>query len=372
MAFNPQPQPPVMKALTAIAGGDLRGEQEGESLVLQHAPRDGCGALFIIPWNIGWTIAIVFTARQVAGHPDPHGLFWLAVMSLIGLGMWGYSVYGLFATDQIRVDRERLVYTRRVLIPIRRREFLLTRIANVDLRIVPAGEKTQTIIRIDADDGGLSFGKGFDPEELARWAKLLRERVMAAARHTMPAPLHIDHVENTKLSRHQQAIEIVLKSMHLTPQQVAADPALHREVMERVANSEVFLRNEERSASARARNQSRSRLGQALSREYNQLGCGAGLLLFALVIVGLFMVSRLLASLMVIMQFGFHAYHAGLRVQPNKGYFDLTNGQKTAPQYQALFVVLFFVAMPVWMFISFLVAILVHRAAIFLHKLRAD
>lgn len=110
MAFNPQPQPPVMKALTAIAGGDLRGEQEGESLVLQHAPRDGCGALFIIPWNIGWTAAAVFMARQVAGHPDPHGIFWLAVMSLIGLGMWGYSVYGLSATDQIRVDRERPVY----------------------------------------------------------------------------------------------------------------------------------------------------------------------------------------------------------------------------------------------------------------------
>lgn len=41
-----------MKLLTAIAGGDLRGEQEGESLVLQHAPREGCGAFIVIPWSI--------------------------------------------------------------------------------------------------------------------------------------------------------------------------------------------------------------------------------------------------------------------------------------------------------------------------------
>lgn len=111
-------------------------------------------------------------------------------MSLIDLAAWGYAVYSLFATDQIRVDREKLVYTRRVLIPIRRRQVLLTRIANVDLRTIPTGKRTQTIIRIDADDGGLSFGIGVDPEELARWAQPLRERVMAAARHTMPAPLH--------------------------------------------------------------------------------------------------------------------------------------------------------------------------------------
>jgi|GEM_PF-6194377 len=370
MPPTPHPQPPVIKVLTAIAGGDLRAEKEGESLVLQHAPRDGCGALFVIPWSIGWTIGVVFMARQVAGHPDLHGIFWLAVMSLIDLAAWGYSVYSLFATDQIRVDRERLVYTRRVLIPIRRREFLLTRIANVDLRTIPTRESTQTIIRIDTDGGGLSFGKGIDPEKLARWAKLLREQVMAAAMHTMPPPTQIDFVEDTKLSRHQQAMEIVLTSMHLTPQQVEADPALQRKVMERVANSEVFLRNEERSASARARNQKRSRLGQALSREYDQFGCGAFLLLLALVIFGLFVVSERLGSLMVIMQFGIRAYDAGLRIQPHKG-FLLTNGQTIAPQYQGLYVVLFFVAMLIWIFLALLVAILVHHAAIFVHKLRA-
>ena len=129
-------------------------------------------------------------ARDVVRHPDPRGIFALALMSLIDLAAWGYAVYSLFATDQIRVDREKLVYTRRVLIPIRRRQVLLTRIANVDLRTIPTGKRTQTIIRIDADDGGLSFGIGVDPEELARWAQPLRERVMAAARHTMPAPLH--------------------------------------------------------------------------------------------------------------------------------------------------------------------------------------
>ena len=358
-----------MKVLTAIAGGDMRGEQEGESLVLEHAPRDGCGALFIIPWNIGWTVAIVFVARQVAGHPDPHGIFWLAVMSLIGLAMWCYSVYGLSATDEIRVDRERLVYTRRVLIPVRRREFLLTRIANVDLRIIPTRERTQTIIRIDADDGGLSFGKGVDPEELARWAQPLRERVMAAARHTMPDPFQMDHVEDTKLRRHHQAMEIVLTSMHVTPEQVEADPALRRKVMERVANSEVFLRNEERSKKAKAGYQPRSRLGKALSREYNQLGCGASLLLFALMGVGAFFILRLLAFLMVIMQFGIHAYEAGW-VRPNRGYFDLTNGQKTAPQYKLLFFVLSFVAVIIWTLIATLIAIAAHHAAIFLHKLR--
>ena len=372
MAPTPHPQPPVIKVLTTIAGGDLRGEQEGESLVLQHAPRDGCSAIIVILWSIFWTAFVLFMAREVARHPDPRGISCLAVAALMDVAAWGYAIYSLFATDQIRVDRERLVYTRRVLIPIRRREVLLTRIENVDLRTTPTRERTQTTIRIDADDGILSFGKGVDPEELARWAKLLRERVMASARHTMPAPVQMEQVEDTKLRRHQQAMEIVLNSMHVTPEQVAADPALRRKVMERVANSEVFLRNEERSRSAKATNQSRSRLGQTLSREYNQLGCGAASLLLALVIVGLFMVSRLLASLMVIMQFGFDAYRAGLRVQPNKGYFDLTNGQKTAPEYQGLFVILFFVAMPIWSFLAFLVAVLVQRAAVFLHKLRTS
>jgi len=251
MAPTPHPQSPVKKVLTAIAGGDLRGEQEGQTLVLQHAPRDGCGAIIVFLWSIVWTIAVVFVAREVARQPDPRGFFALALVSLMDLAAWGFAVYGLFASDEIRVDRERLVYTRRVLIPIRRREVLLTRIANVDLRTIPTGERTQTIIRIDADEGGLSFGKGVDPEELANWAKLLRERVMTSARHTMPAPVHIDHVEDTKLRRHQQAMDIVLTSMHLTPEQVAADPALRRKVMERVANSEVFLRNEEQSRRAK-------------------------------------------------------------------------------------------------------------------------
>lgn len=369
MPPTPHPQPPVIKVLTAIAGGDLRGEQEGESLVLQHAPREGCGVFIVIPWSIIWTAFIVFMARDIVRHPDPRGIFALALMSLMDLAAWGYAVYSLFATDQIRVDREKLVYTRRVLIPIRRREFLLTRIANVDLRTIPTGERTQTIIWIDADDGGLSFGKGVDPEELARWAQPLRERVMAAARHTMPAPFQMDHVEDTKLRRHQQAIEIVLNSMHVTPEQVAADPALWRKIMERVANSEVFLRNEERSKKAKAGYQPRSRLGKALSREYNQLGCGASLLLFALMGVGAFLILPLLAFLMVIMQFGIHAYEAGW-VRPNRGYFDLTNGQKTAPQYKLLFFVLSFVAVILWTLIATLIAIAAHHAAIFLHKLR--
>jgi len=361
----------VIKALTAIAGGDLRGAQEGEALVLQHAPRDGCAALILIPISIIWIAVIVSMALDAARHPAPYDIFWLAVISLMVLGMWGYVIYSLFATDQIRVDGERLVYTRRVLIPIRRREVLLTRIANVDLRTIPTGERTQTIIRIDTDGGSLSFGKGIDPEELANWAKLLRERVMTSARHTMPAPLHIDQVEDAKQSRHQQAMEIVLNSMHVTTEQVATDPALQRKVMERVANSEVFLRNEEQSRSARPRNQRHSRLGQALSREYNDLGCGAALLLLALVVVGLSFIPHLLASLMVILQFGIHAYDAGLRIQPHKE-FLLTNGQTVAPQYQGLYVVLFFVAMLIWIFLAFLVAILAHHVAIFVHKLRAS
>ena len=367
----PHPQPPVIKILTAIAGGDLRGEQKGESLVLQHAPRDGCGALLVIPGSIAWAAFLVFMARDVARHPDPRSIFWLTVLSLIDVVAFGYGIYSLFATDQIRVDRERLVYTRRVLVPIRRHEMLLTRIENVDLRTIPTRATTRTTIRIDAGDGSLSFGKGVDPEELARWAKLLRDRVMSYAKHTMPPPTQIDYVEDAKLSRHQQATEIVLNSMHITPQQVAANPALRRKVMERVANSEVFLRNEERSRSAPVKNKKHSPLAQALSREYNDLGCGASLLLLALVVVGLSLISRLLASLMIILQFGVGAYDAGLRIQPHKG-FLLTNGQTVAPQYQALDFVLFLVAMPIWAFLALLAAIMAHHVAIFVHKLRAS
>ena len=246
MSFNRYPKPPVFRLLEAILGGYLRGERHGQQIVLRHAPREGCAIFFVIPWCIAWTAFIVMMARDVEARPDLRGIFWLAVMAAIDVAALAFVLYSLFATDELRLDQNRLIYFRRVLLPIRRRELLLTRVEKIDLLDAASGVGTKAAIQIQGDGDTIVFGKGVDPEELGRWARLLLEQVHKAARHTMPPAAEIIQTEEAKRSRHQEAVKIVLQSMHVRPEQIAANLALRRKVKARVGNAEVHLRNEER------------------------------------------------------------------------------------------------------------------------------
>jgi hypothetical protein len=88
---------------------------------------------------------------------------------------------------------------------------------------------------------------------------------------------------------------------------------------------------------------------QTLSREYNNLGCGATACLFLVVILGMFVICFGADGLVICLQFGMDAYfHKGLRRVPHRGFFVLNNGQTVALQYQVLFFAIYIVGMALW------------------------
>ena len=115
-------------------------------------------------------------------------------------------------------------------------------------------------------------------------------------------------------------------------------------------------------ASERARHRLRKTFGRFLDYEYNRLGCGTGLFLLLLAISGLWIFTREIAIGMICLQFGSDAYfHHGLRTAPHRGFFIPNNGQRIAPQYEALAMALYFVWMPIWVTAALLIAIAINR-----------
>jgi hypothetical protein len=105
----------------------------------------------------------------------------------------------------------------------------------------------------------------------------------------------------------------------------------------------------------------RKTFAQAISREYNNLGCAPMIILLLSVVAGIFIVTHFAELIVICLQFGSDAYfHQGLRPIPHRGFFKLNNGQEIAPPYKLLFIGLYFVLMPVWVTISLFVAITVN------------
>lgn len=103
---------------------------------------------------------------------------------------------------------------------------------------------------------------------------------------------------------------------------------------------------------------------QILSREYNQLGCLAGIFMFASMLIGSIVTTQFVDALMICLEFGRDAYFKrGLRTIPHHGFFQLNNGQVIAGQYQALFFVTCLVGTVIWMSATLFVAIIAHRLA---------
>jgi hypothetical protein len=101
---------------------------------------------------------------------------------------------------------------------------------------------------------------------------------------------------------------------------------------------------------------------QILWREYNQLGCLAGIFMFTSMVTGGIVTTQFVDALMICLEFGRDAYFkGGLRSIPHHGFFQLNNGRVIAAQYQALFFVSCSFGIVIWMSVTILVAIGAHR-----------
>jgi hypothetical protein len=97
-----------------------------------------------------------------------------------------------------------------------------------------------------------------------------------------------------------------------------------------------------------ARSCTRKTFRQVVWREYDNLGCVATLFLFLSIIIGCFIITRLVGDLIICLQFGADAYfQQGLRFVPHHGSL-LTNGRRIGQQYQILSVVLSGAGMIAW------------------------
>ena len=94
-----------------------------------------------------------------------------------------------------------------------------------------------------------------------------------------------------------------------------------------------------------------------LSREYDNIGCAAGLFLLVAVLIGLFVTVRAAGIAAICMQLGPDAYFKhGVDYVPHKQPL-LNNGQRIAPIFQFVQTLIYFVLMPIWVFIALLIAI---------------
>lgn len=97
-------------------------------------------------------------------------------------------------------------------------------------------------------------------------------------------------------------------------------------------------------------------------REYNELGCALFGLVLLVWFLGIVLITKAIDAFVICMQFGLDAYaHHGLRPVPHRGFFQLNNGQTIAARFQILFVFLFFILMPIWMFATVLCAVILRR-----------
>ena len=87
---------------------------------------------------------------------------------------------------------------------------------------------------------------------------------------------------------------------------------------------------------------------RGLSREYDNLGCGATLFLLATVLVGMVVINRTLGIAAICLQFGTDAYfRRGLDYVPHRG-LQLNNVQKLGPPYVVVYILGCFVALVIW------------------------
>ena len=103
-----------------------------------------------------------------------------------------------------------------------------------------------------------------------------------------------------------------------------------------------------------------------LDREYNNLGCAAGLCLFLLAVAGLFITGHLVGIIIICLEFGRDSYfRQHLWFRPHRK-FALSDGRMIAPEYQALFMALWMLLTAFWCALSLLSVLAIKRAGAFL------
>jgi hypothetical protein len=107
-----------------------------ESLVLKHAPRNGCAGIFVGMWLMVWCFMLVEMCRHElhAAKRDPAAIPVMTLLAAIAVAGAVYVAYELTTRDELRMDARGITYARRVIVVVLRRwEAPLDAVKNIDL-----------------------------------------------------------------------------------------------------------------------------------------------------------------------------------------------------------------------------------------------
>jgi hypothetical protein len=202
-----------LRFLLALGGRLSPVQPDERRLILRSARRNGCEGVIALLWLCGWTFFIIAMARQ----SPPKAVYDISIFTLmgaIGVGVGCFVLYSLTARDELCVEVDRLTYTLRALLPLRRRSVALSQVRNVQLvEMRDRGSVSGHAIRVISADPDIIFGRSESDTTLAPIARQLRERIEhLTGRALEPAP-RLQQVEQETRERHARVKAAALESV---------------------------------------------------------------------------------------------------------------------------------------------------------------